>query len=164
MWTWSFLSILDVSQHPSTLWVECQDKVWLDSPRNLPCSRDSRGARELWRSKVQFPPLPSHSNLRRCKFHVLWWWQIRGGPDLTTQLLLEGLRVGLIRLSCVAMAGSGLLKGAPWSCLSSSKTYGGTQSSLHCAPKGLTGGKLSVDFSVIVVCVHNKLLNQTLGS
>lgn len=37
----SFLFILDVSQHPSTLWVECQDKVRLDSPRNLPCSGDS---------------------------------------------------------------------------------------------------------------------------
>lgn len=42
------------------------------------------GPRELWRTKIQFPPLPSHSNLRRCKFHVSWWWQIRGGrPDNT---------------------------------------------------------------------------------
>lgn len=80
----NFLFILDTSQHPSTLWVECQDKVRLDSPRNFPCSRDSLGARELWRTKIQSPPLPSHSNLRRCKFHVSWWWQIRGGrPDNT---------------------------------------------------------------------------------
>lgn len=53
-----FLFILDTSQHPSTLWVECQDKVRLDSPRNVPCSRDSLGAQGALKDQNSIPSTP----------------------------------------------------------------------------------------------------------
>ena len=107
------------------------------------------GAWELWRTKVQFPPLPSHLNLRRCKFHVSQWWQIRGGPDRTTQLRLEGLRGGLIRLSCLAKVGLGLLKGTLHSCLSSSEAYCGTQSPCTASLKAWLVG----DYGLFCYCL-----------
>lgn len=72
-------------------WVSGQGVIWF--PRNLPCPRDSLLGQMALREQSSVPTTPHHiGNLRRCKFHISWWWQIRGGPEATTQLLLEGLR------------------------------------------------------------------------
>lgn len=72
-------------------WVSGQGVIWF--PRNLPCPRDSLLGQMALQDQSSVPTTPHHiGNLRRCKFHISWWWQIRGGPEATTQLLLERLR------------------------------------------------------------------------
>lgn len=72
-------------------WVSGQGVIWFT--RNLPCPRDSLLGQMALQDQSSVPTTPHHvDNLRRCKSHISWWWQIRGGPEVTTQLLLEGLR------------------------------------------------------------------------
>lgn len=54
---WSFLLWLDGRLHPSTLWAECQDKVWSDFPEISLVLEITSWARWLFKTKVQFPPL-----------------------------------------------------------------------------------------------------------
>lgn len=57
LWPWCFLLWLDARQQPSTLWAECQDKVWADFPEISLVLEIASWARWLFRTKVQFPPL-----------------------------------------------------------------------------------------------------------
>lgn len=159
----SFLFILGTSQHPSTLWVECQDKVRLDSPRNFPCSRDIPGGQGALKDQSSIPSTLSHSNLRRCKFYISWWWQIRGEPDLTTQILLEGLRGRLIRLNLHSWwLDPASWKNYPIPTFSSSKACSGIQNFLYCTPKALTVWQKTLCrpffFFIVIVCTTNSLI------
>lgn len=129
-WTWA--------STPALCEVRVRTRCDLILPETSLVLEIAWGARELWKTKIQFLPLPSHLNLRRCKFHVSRWWQIRAGPDLTTQLLLEGLRGGLIRLSLhPRWPNLASWRKHPMPAFSGRQACGGIESSLHWALKAL---------------------------
>lgn len=148
----SFLFILDMSQHPSTLWVECQDKVRLDSPRNLPCSRDSLwGQGDLKGQSLIFSPLIS---LESQKVQVPCFMVVtdqRGArPDDTAAAREYEEWADWVR-PVQPMAGwwQGLVS---WM-----KQPFPPSQAVKLLPKALFGGKLFVDISLSFVSTSNSL-------